>query len=308
MAPATARSMRSVSARDRVVTYSVNTGMKADESAPSATSRRRRFGRRNATKKASVATPAPKARAITRSRRKPRIRLARVAVLTTAAARATARRAPVAGGGGGNSVASVPIGTSALTGGPPFLRWEDRTASIGRRLARVPRARRGHQSRPRTLTAPAEHGRLRSRAVDWPEPASAWRFAPAPSVSSSGGPSANPGEGGDPMANIKSAIKRIRTSEKRRVRNAAVRSTVRTSVKGARAAIEGGPSRSSPRDPAAHDPGPRQGGHEGRHSQEHGGPQEVPPDAPAERPREPLARQLGDQAGQERAGVSPPPS
>ena len=42
------------------------------------------------------------------------------------------------------------------------------------------------------------------------------------------------------MANIKSAIKRIRQSEKRRVRNAAVRSTVRTSLKGARTAIEGG--------------------------------------------------------------------
>ncbi len=42
------------------------------------------------------------------------------------------------------------------------------------------------------------------------------------------------------MANIKSAMKRIRTNEKRRVRNAAVRSTVRTSIKGARAAIEGG--------------------------------------------------------------------
>jgi small subunit ribosomal protein S20 len=41
------------------------------------------------------------------------------------------------------------------------------------------------------------------------------------------------------MANIKSAIKRIRQSEKRRVRNAAVRSTVRTSVKSARTAIEG---------------------------------------------------------------------
>jgi small subunit ribosomal protein S20 len=42
------------------------------------------------------------------------------------------------------------------------------------------------------------------------------------------------------MANIKSAMKRIRQSEKRRVRNAAVRSTVRTSVKGARSAIESG--------------------------------------------------------------------
>ena len=42
------------------------------------------------------------------------------------------------------------------------------------------------------------------------------------------------------MANIKSAMKRIRQSEKRRVRNAAVRSTVRTSVKSARASIESG--------------------------------------------------------------------
>lgn len=42
------------------------------------------------------------------------------------------------------------------------------------------------------------------------------------------------------MANIKSAIKRIRQNEKRRVRNAAVRSTVRTSVKSARVAIESG--------------------------------------------------------------------
>lgn len=40
------------------------------------------------------------------------------------------------------------------------------------------------------------------------------------------------------MANIKSAIKRIRQSEKRRVRNAAVRSTVRTTLKGTRAALE----------------------------------------------------------------------
>src|SRR5262245_3589893 len=46
--------------------------------------------------------------------------------------------------------------------------------------------------------------------------------------------------GGDSMANIKSAMKRIRTNEKRRVRNAAVRSSVRGAVKGARTAIEGG--------------------------------------------------------------------
>jgi small subunit ribosomal protein S20 len=42
------------------------------------------------------------------------------------------------------------------------------------------------------------------------------------------------------MANIKSAIKRIKQSEKRRVRNAAARSTVRTALKSARTAIEAG--------------------------------------------------------------------
>jgi len=42
------------------------------------------------------------------------------------------------------------------------------------------------------------------------------------------------------MANIKSAMKQNRQSEKRRVRNAAVRSTVRTAVKSTRIAIEGG--------------------------------------------------------------------
>ncbi|PYM54793.1 MAG: 30S ribosomal protein S20, partial [Candidatus Rokuibacteriota bacterium] len=42
------------------------------------------------------------------------------------------------------------------------------------------------------------------------------------------------------MANIRSAIKRIRQNERRRVRNAAVRSTVRTGVKSVRAALESG--------------------------------------------------------------------
>ena len=42
------------------------------------------------------------------------------------------------------------------------------------------------------------------------------------------------------MANIRSAEKRIRQSEKRRLRNAGVRSTVRTAVKSARAALAAG--------------------------------------------------------------------
>ena len=46
------------------------------------------------------------------------------------------------------------------------------------------------------------------------------------------------------MANTKSAMKRIRQSEKRRVRNRTIRSQVRTSVKTARA-MEGGELRTA---------------------------------------------------------------
>jgi len=42
------------------------------------------------------------------------------------------------------------------------------------------------------------------------------------------------------MANIRSAIKRVRQNERRRVRNAATRSSVRTAVKATRTALEGG--------------------------------------------------------------------
>jgi small subunit ribosomal protein S20 len=42
------------------------------------------------------------------------------------------------------------------------------------------------------------------------------------------------------MANTKSALKRMRQNEKRRVRNAGIRSTVRTVVKGTRTAVAGG--------------------------------------------------------------------
>jgi len=42
------------------------------------------------------------------------------------------------------------------------------------------------------------------------------------------------------MANTRSALKRMRQSEKRRIRNAAVRSSVRTAVKTTRAALASG--------------------------------------------------------------------
>jgi small subunit ribosomal protein S20 len=44
------------------------------------------------------------------------------------------------------------------------------------------------------------------------------------------------------MANTKSAIKRIKTSERRRLRNQAVKSATRTSVKKARTAIAANPA------------------------------------------------------------------
>ena len=40
------------------------------------------------------------------------------------------------------------------------------------------------------------------------------------------------------MANTKSALKRIKQNEKRRVRNRAVRTSVRSTLKGARAALD----------------------------------------------------------------------
>ncbi len=62
-------SMRSlVSSREVLFFCPARTGTNAWESAPSANSRRSRLGMRKATKKASVAGPAPKARAITKSR------------------------------------------------------------------------------------------------------------------------------------------------------------------------------------------------------------------------------------------------
>jgi small subunit ribosomal protein S20 len=47
------------------------------------------------------------------------------------------------------------------------------------------------------------------------------------------------------MANTKSALKRIRQSEKRRVRNIAVRTGVRTAVKTTRTALAGGSAEES---------------------------------------------------------------
>ncbi len=68
------------------VKYSVKTGTKAMVKDPSAKSLRSKFGILKATKKASDAIPAPKYPAMTISLNNPKIRLNRVAPLTTPAA------------------------------------------------------------------------------------------------------------------------------------------------------------------------------------------------------------------------------
>ncbi len=62
-------------------------GTKACENAPSANRRRSRFGRRNATEKASMSLAAPKMRAISTSRTSPVMRDTRVSPLTATVAR-----------------------------------------------------------------------------------------------------------------------------------------------------------------------------------------------------------------------------
>ena len=64
--------------------YSPRMGTKACEKAPSANRRRSRFGSLKATMKASVIMPAPKMRAMTKSRTKPRTLETRVMPLTVA--------------------------------------------------------------------------------------------------------------------------------------------------------------------------------------------------------------------------------
>src|SRR5207342_3664615 len=67
--------------------YSARMGTKACEKAPSPNRRRSRLGMRKATKKASVSSPAPKMRAIKKSRMNPKTRLTVVKLLTVARAR-----------------------------------------------------------------------------------------------------------------------------------------------------------------------------------------------------------------------------
>ena len=75
-----------VASSPRAFLYSARIGTKACENAPSANNRRSRFGNLKATKNASVAAPAPNARAMMASRAKPRMRDSKVIELTVARA------------------------------------------------------------------------------------------------------------------------------------------------------------------------------------------------------------------------------
>ncbi|CKK60422.1 Uncharacterised protein [Neisseria meningitidis] len=72
--PATWRIKASVASLERVSLYSAKIGTNAWANAPSANTRRSRLGSLNATKNASVAMPAPNARAMTVSRTNPKTR------------------------------------------------------------------------------------------------------------------------------------------------------------------------------------------------------------------------------------------
>ncbi len=72
--PAVRSTSSRTSSRERPSSYSAKTGTKAWENDPAAKNRRKMFGMRNATKKASITTEAPKNRAKTMSRTRPRIR------------------------------------------------------------------------------------------------------------------------------------------------------------------------------------------------------------------------------------------
>ena len=127
----------------------VKSGTKAEAKPPSAKMRRKRLGRRWATKKASATGPAPRAAAMKMSRMKPRTRLVAVAPPTVAkffrsdmgsAARCRARRGPA--------------------------RWSQ---ASGRRAIRGPSARLGAPGRRRRpRAAGGSPPRAAPLAILWP--------------------------------------------------------------------------------------------------------------------------------------------
>ena len=77
------------------------------------------------------------------------------------------------------------------------------------------------------------------------------------------------------MANIKSQIKRIKTNEKARLRNKAVKSSLKTAIRKAREAAAAGDVEKATECRRAAARAARQGRLEGRHPQEPGRQQEV---------------------------------
>ncbi|MGC0347171.1 hypothetical protein RKD34_002751 [Streptomyces sp. SAI-218] len=77
------------------------------------------------------------------------------------------------------------------------------------------------------------------------------------------------------MANIKSQIKRIKTNEKARLRNKAVKSSLKTAIRKAREAAAAGDVEKATELPARCCACARQGRLQGRHPQEPGRQQEV---------------------------------
>ena len=92
------------------------------------------------------------------------------------------------------------------------------------------------------------------------------------------------------MANTKSAIKRMKQNEKRRQRNRATRSNLRSTVKAARAAIATPGARGQGLHPAG-DPHARPRRDPGPDPQEHGGSEDVRARQEAQYPR--LSRAAG---------------
>ena len=103
-----------------------NSGTKAALNAPSPNSRRNRFGSRSATKNASATGPAPSRAAISESRRKPSIRLARVQPPTVKTPRSIQSSA-VTSCTTAPSRATVPASACPFTASGRQCRWKARS-------------------------------------------------------------------------------------------------------------------------------------------------------------------------------------
>src|SRR5450755_2407807 len=218
-----------VASSPRARLYSARIGTNACENAPSANSRRRILGRRNAASKASICKPAPNPTAFRLSRTSPVILDSSVKALTvdSALSRFIAKRACAlrwSRGSGSEWVAQAKRGE----GGEVRRRERPASRSFGlrqtRKAAIMPglfgvlhsNPRPGSDSRPsagkvRCRTGRCTHQRNNTR-----------------------------NQGFTNMANTAQARKRARQGEVRRQHNASLKSTLRTALKKVKKAIAGG--------------------------------------------------------------------